>query len=62
MPHETAAVSAQILCTPYNHATYSDYASRYCDHDLENSKPIVSLDPPVHGGALSGLVTKVRRF
>ena len=20
MPHETAAVSAQVLCTPYNHA------------------------------------------
>ena len=21
MPHETAAVSAQVLCTPYNHAS-----------------------------------------
>ena len=21
MPHETAAVSVQVLCTPYNHAT-----------------------------------------
>ena len=30
VPHESAAVSAQVLCTPYNHAPYHFMQSHIC--------------------------------
>ena len=43
VPHETAAISAQILCTPYNHAPF-----HFMQSHIRNGLCVFSCNLPQH--------------